>query len=160
MNDLGDRLDGLALRVQALEDELAITRLLVRYGFAVDTDDVEAMLQAFDPDVRITVDCDWHMRGHDEARAIVEGPTHQSYLPRCAHQVGALTVVVEGDRAEATGYSTVHLREEDRFTVERLSFNSWRLERAAAGWKIVERQTAMLGSGDCAQDLLRADLKR
>jgi hypothetical protein len=145
----------LAERVQALEDELAITRLLVSYGFAVDTDDVEAMLALFHPDARIVVDGEWEMNGHEEARQIVEGPTHQSFLPLCAHNIGPLTVEVNGPRAVAKGYSRVYLRRVDGFRVERVSFNRWELERSNSGWLITERHTALLGVGDAAHALLR-----
>jgi hypothetical protein len=142
-------------RVQALEDELAITRLLVTYGFAVDTDDVEAMLALFHPDARIVVDGEWEMKGHEDARQIVEGPTHQSYLPLCAHNIGPFTVEVNGARAVAKGYSRVYLRRDDGFRVERVSFNRWELERSDSGWLITERHTALLGVGDAAHALLR-----
>lgn len=145
---------GLATRVQALEDELAITRLLVSYGFAVDTDDVDAMLALFAPDATVQVDGTWDMNGHDEVREIVEGPTHQAWLPLCAHNIGPFTVAVTGDHALAKGYSRVYLRRGDGFRVERVSFNQWKLERSATGWLITERRTALLGS-DAAHALLR-----
>jgi len=41
MQDLEKRVNDLARRVQVLEDELAIHRLIVRYGLAVDIGDAE-----------------------------------------------------------------------------------------------------------------------
>jgi hypothetical protein len=147
---LPDELSGLvaalADRVQALEDELAITRLLVSYGFAVDTDNVDAMLALFAPEVSVVVDGTWEMTGHEEARQIVEGPTHQAWLPLCAHNIGPFTVDVAGAHALAKGYSRVYLLRDDGFHVERVSFNQWKLERSPAGWLITERRTALLGS--------------
>ena len=40
--DVAQQVRELTRRVQALEDERAICRTLVRYGFAVDSDDPEA----------------------------------------------------------------------------------------------------------------------
>jgi len=158
MSTLEEQLEALAARVRALEDEAEIGRLLVRYGFAVDTDDVEAMLSAFAPDAVITVDSGREMRGHEEARQIVEGPIHQGYLPNCAHNIGPFTVEVHGDTADATGYSEVYLRDDGGFHVERISFNRWHLERRGDGWMITERHTSLLGSGEGAHALLRRGL--
>jgi hypothetical protein len=154
--DVSAIIDQLADRVQALEDELAITRLLISYGFAVDTDDVEAMLALFHPDIRVVVDGSWEMNGHEAAREIVKGPTHQSYLPLCAHNIGPFTVDVDGSRAVAKGYSRVYLRTDDGFRVERVSFNRWELHRSDTGWLITERHTALLGVGEAAHALLRS----
>jgi hypothetical protein len=155
VSDLDTTINRLAERVQALEDELAITRLLVSYGFAVDTGDAEAMLALFHPGVRVVVDGDWEMQGHAQAREIVEGVTHQSYLPFCAHNIGPFTVEVSGSRALAKGYSRVYLRTGEGFRVERVSFNRWELERSDTGWLITERHTALLGVGEPAHRLLR-----
>ena len=45
MEDLRETVAALARRVQALEDELAIHRVIVRYGFAVDSGEAEGRLQ-------------------------------------------------------------------------------------------------------------------
>lgn len=158
MGDLERRIEALAARVGALEDELAISRLLVRYGFAVDADDVEAMLALFDPEARITIDGSWTLHGHDDARQIVEGPTHRSYLPFCAHNLGPFVIEVDGDTAVATGYSRVYLRTAANFKVERVSANWWRLERRDHGWTIVERDTAIVGAGEVTSDVIKRGL--
>jgi ketosteroid isomerase-like protein len=154
------QLEQLARRVQTLEDEAAIHRLLVSYGFAVDTDDVDAMLAVFTEDITVHVDGNWIMHGHGEAREIVEGTVHQGFLPLCAHNVGPFTIEVDGDHAVATGYSRVYLRNSDGagFRVERVSFNRWELIRTDAGWKILVRHTALLGTGEAAHELLRRGL--
>jgi uncharacterized protein (TIGR02246 family) len=158
-SDLRGELRELAARVTALEDELEIHRLLVRYGFAVDTDDVEAMLELFTDDTTIHVDGKWEMHGHQEAREIVEGPVHQGYLPNCAHNIGPLVVDVAGNHAVATGYSRVYLRVDGDFKVERVSFNRWELERRAGRWQIATRHTALLGAGEVSHDLLQRGLR-
>src|SRR5258705_902391 len=50
MDDLSAQLAALTERVQALEDELAIHRLIVRYGLAVDTCDAERSAAVFAAD--------------------------------------------------------------------------------------------------------------
>jgi uncharacterized protein (TIGR02246 family) len=156
--DLATTVERLARRVQALEDELAIRQMLARYGFAVDTNNVDAMLALFHPDIRVVVDGKWEMRGHDAAREIVEGEVHQSYLPNCAHNLDPFSIVVDGDRATATGYSRVYLRTGEGFRVERVSFNRYELQRFDDRWLVVERHTALLGSGEVAHDLLSRGL--
>jgi ketosteroid isomerase-like protein len=155
---IADQLRDLEQRVRVLEDEAAIQRLLVAYGFAVDTGDVEAMLDGFAEDVTVRVDGNWVMHGHEQAREIVEGSVHQGFLPLCAHNVGPFTVAVDGDTAVATGYSRVYLRTDAGFRVERVSFNRWELTRGAEGWKVSVRHTALLGVGDAAHNLLRRGL--
>src|SRR2546427_5418213 len=50
MDDLRQEVAALARRVQALEDELAIHRQIVRYGFAVDTGDADGAAALFTED--------------------------------------------------------------------------------------------------------------
>jgi len=110
MDDLRQEVAALARRVQALEDELAIHRQIVRYGFAVDTGDADGAAALFTEDSVYDVDGPLLMRGRDGVRAMVRGPRHQAMLPRCAHQIGPAVVEVHGDRATAVGYSRVYVR--------------------------------------------------
>lgn len=144
MDDLKAQIDALARRVQALEDELAIHRLMVRYGFAVDIGDAEHTAALFTQDSVYDIDVGV-LRGRDGIRQMVSTDPHRSLVGNCAHQIGPAVVEVEGDRAVATGYSRVYLRRGDGIEVFRVSFNRWEFERRDGEWQIAQRTTRLLG---------------
>src|SRR5262245_59054321 len=153
MDDLHDTVSALARRVQALEDELAIHRLIVRYGFAVDMGDADAAAALFTEDTIYDVDGPLRMVGRAGVAAMVRGPRHQGMLPRCAHQIGPAVVAVDGDRGVATGYSRVYVRREAGIEIYRVSFNRWELVRRDGGWQMARRTTRLVGHAE-AQALL------
>jgi uncharacterized protein (TIGR02246 family) len=145
MDDLRQEVAALARRVQALEDELAIHRLIVRYGLAVDTGDADGAAALFTEDALYDVDGGLLMRGRDGVRAMVRGPRHQAMLPRCAHQIGPAVVEVRGERGTAVGYSRVYVRRDAGIEIYRVSFNRWELERRGDAWLVARRTTRLLG---------------
>lgn len=150
MNDLSETVAALGRRVQALEDELAIHRLIVRYGLAVDTGDADGAAAVFTEDAVYDVDGPLLMEGRAGVRAMVRGPRHQAMLPDCAHQIGPAVVELAGDRAVATGYSRVYVRGDAGITIYRVSFNRWELERREGLWLIARRTTRLLGHAEAA----------
>jgi uncharacterized protein (TIGR02246 family) len=150
MHDVTQRLAGLEQRLRRVEDELAIHRLIVRYGLAVDTGDADRTTAVFaadgvyDADVRL-------MRGRDAIADMVRSDRHQGMVGRCAHQIGPAVVRVDGDRAVALGYSRVYLRGADGIAVYRVSMNRWDLERRGADWVIARRLTRLLGHDEAAR---------
>jgi uncharacterized protein (TIGR02246 family) len=144
-------------RVAALEDELAIHRLIVSYGFAVDTGDAEATAALFAEDGVYDVDATLVMRGRSGVRDMVRGKNHQALLPNCAHTIGPAVVDLAGDRAVATAYSRIYLRKPEGMQLWRVSFNRFELERRDGRWQIVQRTTRLLGH-DEAQALFRRAL--
>ena len=150
MDDLRRQVEALTRRVQALEDELAIHRQLVRYGLAVDTGDADGAAAVFTEDGVYDVDGPLLMEGGDAVRAMVRGSRHQTMLPNCAHQIGPAVVEVDGDHARATGYSRVYLRRPDAIGIYRVSFNHWDLERHNETWLTTRRTTRLLGHQDAA----------
>jgi hypothetical protein len=147
MTELEAKVDTLERRLTAVEDELAIHRLLVRYGFAVDIGDPERTAEVFTPDGVYDADVRL-MRGRAEVEDMVRSDRHQAMVGSCAHQIGPAVVRVAGDRATALGYSRVYLRGGDGIGVYRVSYNHWTLERGAAGWRIAHRRTRLLGHGE------------
>jgi uncharacterized protein (TIGR02246 family) len=154
--DLEQRVEQLSRRLQAVENELAIQKLITRYGFAVDIGDADRTAEVFaedgiyDADVRL-------MRGRKDVRDMVRSQRHQQMVGRCAHQIGPAVVKVDGDRAIAVGYSRVYLRGEDGIGIYRVSYNHWTLERRESQWLITYRRTRLLGHEE-AVALLRAGL--
>jgi len=154
MSNLEDSVAALARRVAALEDELAIHRLIVRYGLAVDAGDADAAAATFDEAGVYDVDVGL-MSGRGAVRDMLQGPRHQVMVGRCAHQIGPAVVEIDGDRAVATGYSRVYLASGDRIDVYRVSVNRWELVRRGGGWVIARRTTRLLGHAE-ALAVLRA----
>src|SRR5262245_18702398 len=147
IEELSSRLDALARRVQTLEDELALQRTVTRYGYAVDSGDPEPTAALFTEDTHCEIDGDRVLRGRDGIRDLVRSDRHQAMVPNCAHSVGPVVVEeVGGDRAVATGYSRVFLRNGDAFTIYRVSLNRWELQRRDGRWQIARRTTRLLGS--------------
>ena len=150
MTELSEQVADLARRVRALEDELAIHRQIVRYGFAVDAGDADDAAALFTPDTVYDVDGPLRMEGRDGVRAMVNGPRHRAMLPSCAHQIGPAVVRLSGDRAVALGYSRVYLRSDadDEIGIYRVSLNRWELERRDGVWTITRRLTRLLGHAE------------
>ena len=147
MSDLEQRIEALEHRLRAVEDELAVHRTIVRYGFAVDIGDADCTASVFAPDGIYDADVRL-MRGRDEVCDMVRSQRHQSMVGRCAHQIGPAVVRIDGDRATALGYSRVYLKEQDQISVYRISYNCWQLERRDGEWQIVHRRTRLLGHAE------------
>jgi uncharacterized protein (TIGR02246 family) len=148
MSDLPERMEALERRVQALEDELAIHRLIVAYGLAVDLGDPDATAAVFAEDGVYDVDVG-RMEGREAVRAMVRGERHQAMVGHCAHQIGPAVVDIRGaDRAVATGYSRVYLETRAGTHVYRVSFNRWELAKRAGVWRIARRTTRVLGHAE------------
>jgi uncharacterized protein (TIGR02246 family) len=145
MQDLEQTVADLARRVQALEDELAIHRLLVSYGLAVDAGDADGGAAVFTADGVYDVDVG-RMDGRDAVRAMVRGARHQEMVGHCAHQIGPAVVQLDGpEHATAVGYSRVYLQTRAGTHVYRVSMNRWELTKREGGWLIARRTTRLLG---------------
>lgn len=147
MDDLHKKLDDLTRRVQTLEDELAIHRVIVRYGLAVDIGDADGAAATFTEDTVYDVDVGL-MRGRSDIRKMVRSERHQNMVGNCAHQIGPAVVEIHGDHAVATGYSRVYLHKDGVIQVYRVSLNHWRLERHNGAWQIAHRTTRLLGHAE------------
>jgi uncharacterized protein (TIGR02246 family) len=159
MSDLAATVQQLSARLQAVEDELAITRLLTSYGFAVDGDDPDACADIYAPDAIVTIDDVTTLQGRDEVRGIVTSDAHQAILPGCAHVMGPFTVHVSGDTATATGYATVYVAGEAGRTVWRQSLSRWTLARLSGAWRVQRRQSWAIGR-EQGQQLAREGVRR
>jgi uncharacterized protein (TIGR02246 family) len=163
VSDLEARVAALAARLAAVEDELAITRLLTSYGFAVDGDDADACAGLYSPDALVTIDDVTTLQGRDEVRTIVTSDAHQAILPGCAHLMGPFAVQVSGDTATATGYATVYVADEAGRRVWRQSLSRWTLQRRPEGWRVQRRESWAIGRAqgqEIARQGVHAELNR
>lgn len=142
-------------RLQALEDEKAVHDVLVRYGFAVDSDDADGCADLYADDCVIDIDGRAFMHGRSEARGIVTSPVHQGILPHCAHLIGPFVITIDGDHAIATGYQTVYVNRDDATSVWRQGVGRWELARIDGRWQIIKRTSRHVGHDDAFAVLAR-----
>ncbi|MSQ26419.1 MAG: nuclear transport factor 2 family protein, partial [Dehalococcoidia bacterium] len=154
MKDAESRLAALEQRLQAVEDELAIHRLLARYGMSADCADADQVADCFTSDGVYDVSGVLRMEGSDALRAMINGPGHQRLMPDAGHTVGPLVVQLHGDRATAWGYSRTYHRENGAIVLFRLAYNRIDLLREAGRWRIARRVNRMVGE-EGAQDIYR-----
>jgi hypothetical protein len=156
MPDTDARFQALEDRVQALEDQLAVYRLISSYGPAVDTGSSEQAASLWAEDGVYEFDTS-RLDGADAVAAMVQGDAHQSLIRQgCAHVLALPVVRVEGDRAFAAGYSRVYRHAGDRYEVWRVSANQWELARTAGGWRVTRRTNHQLDGSDIPRQLLRS----
>jgi ketosteroid isomerase-like protein len=160
-HDLAQTVAELVARVQRLEDEREITRVLTRYGFAVDVGDADACAALYTDDTVIDLGPTSQFHGTEGARQLVLDERHQAIVGRCAHTLGpfVVDVDVDGDRAVATGYVRVYVSDPDMRNPRLWRIGSTRLEleRAGTTWRIATRRSRSLGADDAAE-LLRSGL--
>jgi len=154
-----DRLAALEARVQMLEDQLAVQRLLNQWGPAVDTGDSAAAAALWTDDGVLESEISY-LDGPAAVSEMVESEGQQSLIRRgCAHVQAFPLITVEGDRATATGYSRVYLHREDgSYEVWRVSANRWEFARTPDGWRATRRTNHVIDGGADARGLLRGGL--
>ncbi|NLG46903.1 nuclear transport factor 2 family protein [Gordonia sp. (in: high G+C Gram-positive bacteria)] len=136
-----ERLAALEKRLHDVEDQLAITDLIYRYGPAIDTGSVDDVLALFTDDGVYDVDTGI-LSGADEIAAMVTGDMHQGLIRRgCGHVMSAPQIRVEGDEATVVSYSQLVLRNANSkdYSVLRTTVNYWQLVRTDDGWRIAHR---------------------
>jgi hypothetical protein len=161
VSDLEATVAALAARLQAVEDQLAITQLVVSYGPAVDSGSAAEVAGLFLEDGVYDSRPPGPMEGRVGISAMVGSEGHQTLIHNgCGHVMAAPVVTVDGDRAVATGYSRVYRRVGEGFEVWRLAANRWELERTPDGWQVRYRVNRLLDGSDEARDLLRRGVAR
>jgi ketosteroid isomerase-like protein len=153
---LDERLERLERRIAELEAERDIQRVIVTYGFAVDSGDADATRARFEDDAVFDIGTSV-MNGADEVHAMVCGAAHQSLLPGAAHTIGPAVVHVDGDHAVATGYSRIYRTVDGRFELFRLAANRWELTRTDGTWRIARRDSRVANTVEY-QSVLRGGL--
>ena len=157
--DLARRVVELSERLQRIQDELAITRLLTSYGFAVDGDDADGCADLYSDDAVVTLDDVVTLTGRQEVRSIVTSDAHQAVLPHCAHVMGPFAVEVSKDHATATGYMTIYTLKDGVRRIWRQGLSLFELSRHPSGWRIDRRESWSIGRPE-GQALARQALGR
>ena len=149
-------------RLEKIEAELVIRNVIARYGMAADCGDVQTALSCHTEDAIYIVSNpkagrdgeagDLELHGHQAIFDMLGSDMHQSLLPHCAHTVGPLTVQVEGESANVTGYSRVYHEQK----LMRVAINHWTM-RKDKSWKIARRESRVIGE-EAAQELLKRAL--
>jgi hypothetical protein len=159
VNQPGDT--DLLARVQRLEDESAIQRLIMSYGPAAD-----AGLTASAGSVWLEDGVyDWDANGapHVGSAAVdemLQGDGHQGLIARgVAHFAGPLLVAVAGDGATVLNYSLIMRREDDRFFLWRVSAVRWDVERAGSSWKVRRRTNRLLDATGAGRELFNETMR-
>ncbi|GAA1231949.1 nuclear transport factor 2 family protein [Prauserella halophila] len=153
-----ERLVQLEHRLQALEDEVEVTRLILSYGPLVDSGDADAVAAIWEPDGVYDVD-ELVMNGREQIAAMVTSEFHQHWITNgCAHVIGAPRVSVNGDDAVAVCYSLMIVTGDDGFVVRRATANHWRLRRGADGWLVTTRTSRVLDGRAESPELLASGM--
>jgi SnoaL-like domain len=157
----GDELEELQRRVRRLEDESAITKLIMSYGPAAD-----AGLTSFAGQLWLEDGVyDWDAAGEPyqggaAVDAMLQGDGHQGLIARgVAHFAGPLLIDLDGDRATALNYSLIMRREEDRYFLWRVSAVRWDVERVDARWRIRRRSNRLLDETGAGRGLFGDTLR-
>lgn len=150
------RLAALEARLQAVEDELAITRLVASYGPLVDAGAADEVAGIWAEDGEYDVE-GWQMRSRADVHAMVLSEGHQHLIGGgCAHFLGPAYVTLSGDEAVAICESMLVRHRDGAFSIRRAGANHFRLRRLPEGWRVVHRTTRALDGSAEARALLAA----
>ncbi|MCV7006387.1 nuclear transport factor 2 family protein [Mycobacterium gordonae] len=151
-------IENVLARLQRLEDERDIARLIASYGPAVDAGDPDATARLWAQDGVYDIDL-MRMEGREEVRAMVDSTAHQKMVKNgCSHFLGPAVVTVDGDAAVAVCESLVLVRDGDGYRVWRATANHFALRRIDGRWQISVRTSRVLDGSPEARAVLIRDL--
>jgi len=155
MDDVADRISVLEARLRAVEDELALYRLMTSYGPAADSGDGEKASEIWTADGVYDSDGPGELVGRGAIGGMLAAEGHQALVPGCAHVNTPVVITVDGDRATAVGYSQVWRTDDGKHRVFRLAANRWEFARTEEGWRVVRRTNRRLGT-DASREILQS----
>lgn len=151
-----DRLAELERRLQRVEDEHEIARLIASYGPLVDAGEADAAAELWADDGVYDVE-NWRMASRGDVADMVRSEKHQGLIGRgSAHFLGPAVVTVDDDQAVAVCESLLVVHRRDGYAVFRAGANHFRLRRIEDRWQIVARVTRSLDGSAQARELLAA----
>ena len=157
----------ISRRLGVLEDERSLRALLTRYAFNADLGRSREYAALYAEDGAIDVYGSRYEGQDDILMKFITGVGHRSIEGRCQHFTqGPLIFNINGDQAEAEGYSLVLVREGSipnplsgqlmpDIRVYTASLNHWRFARINGDWKIVERIVRPIGDDAPAEVISR-----
>ena len=163
--ELAERLAALEGRIRAAEDHLAILNLLNSYGPLVDSGSAEPAAQLWIEGGGYNfsggTSQGTRLEAPDRLVAMYEGDGHMGLVKTGVSHLTATPVVkVDGDEANALGYTFVILREGERWFVFRAAINEWKLVRTSEGWHIAERFNRTLTGSEESHEVMRRILEQ
>ena len=161
---MASELEALAARLQRVEDELAIRRVILSYGPAADAGETARAGALWADDGEY----DWDttrpaLHGPEAVAAMLQGRGHQSLIAEgVAHFAGTPLIELDGDRATALSYSFVLRRdaEQHRIYVWRLGAAHWEFVRVDGAWRIHRRTHRQLDETGAGRELFGDTLRR
>lgn len=149
------RLAAVEARVRAVEDELAVVRVVASYGPLIDLGEPDSVAALWETDGVYDIDTGVY-DGQSRIAEMVASGAHQSLLEGgCAHLLTAPHVTVDGDTAVAVGHSQLVVRTDRGYRIARATAHRWELARGQRGWRVVRRTSRLLDGSTQARDLLR-----
>ena len=155
MDDLEARVDALEARLRAVEDELALYRLMTSYGPAADSGDGTKASEIWTEDGVYDVDSIGELAGRGAIAGMLGAEGHQALVPGCAHLNHPVIIQLDGDRATAVGYSQVWRTDDGTHRVFRVAVNRWEFARTGEGWRVVRRTNRRLGT-EASREILHS----
>jgi ketosteroid isomerase-like protein len=146
-------------RLRRVEDQLAIYQVIAAHPCAVDGGNIEALGELYADDGVYAIgeagDAG-RFAGRPAVQALIGSPAIGDMVAAGMGHIGTLPyVVIDGDRAVATGHAMVVLRDGDGFRISRLSAARYELERQANGeWQIILRKLHLLDGNATAPAML------
>ncbi|WP_395337130.1 nuclear transport factor 2 family protein [Novosphingobium sp. BL-8H] len=158
--DVEARLAALEARCRKAEDHLEILNLLNTYGPLVDSAMAAPAADLWSAGGGYTFTLPdggtKRLSAPDEIAGMYGWAGHLDLVNTgCAHLTATPKITIDGDGAQAVGYSVVILREDDRWFLWRAAVNHWTLGRTANGWRIVERLNHALDGSPESHEIMR-----
>jgi hypothetical protein len=143
--------------VRRLEDESAITRLILSYGPAADGRLASLAGSLWLEDGVYDWDADGSPHeGSAGVEAMLQADQHRGLVEEgVAHFAGPPLIDLEGDSATVLTYSLIMRREGDRHYLWRVSAVRWDVERAEGRWRIRRRTNRLLDASGVGHRLFR-----
>jgi hypothetical protein len=158
--DIEQRLSALEGRLRTAEDQLEILRLLNSYGPLVDSGSSETAadlwIEGGGYNFSGGLSGGTRISAPEDLVAMYETEGHKGLVSTgVSHLTATPRITVDGDSAEAVGYSFVVLKEGDRWYFWRAAINHWILARTPGGWRIKERFNRALDGSQESHDTMR-----
>lgn len=128
------------MRPVSIEDRLAISDLFVRYTCALDTGDVDTLVDCFTPDGRLVSPAVGEYAGHAAIRAFAERFSEfRRNGSQLRHVISNLMIQVDGDRGHATCYLIVFLTRDGQSRLLAPGQYDCELRKVGGAWRFQNR---------------------